>query len=873
MSKTVQEYLNDVDYKQLETYKPSQFAIEFVNFVKLVNGSSGEENKTPLMHYKMLDSLIDGNTQVATMCHRGSAKALALDTPIMTPNGYVPMQDILVGDNVIDRDGKPTKVTHVSEVFNKQTYEIKLSDGSSFVASEDHIHIVQKRTQKAGNINTWEEFNLTTKELLDKGVFYNRKVTDKNPKGRDVKWFIPLVSEAIEFQSKGFPIDAYTTGVILGDGSIDNTSGMPTLTSHKDDMFELLSYLPYEHQTIYQDKRNTNTLSTRLLGLGKLVLTYLGSAKHKDKVIPNDLLFGSRDERIAALQGLMDTDGTVSSKGLCTFTSTSKSLAYGVSHIVKSLGGYAYIRSRDNDYSGYYTVTVSLQDINPFRLKRKADRWKPNNKYKSGSRVAIESITPTSEIKPSKCIAVASPTKSYLIDNVVVTHNTTLMAEYLILYLAVFNELPNFGEVNLLLYVTDSIDNGVKSARKNLEYRWENSEFLRTYIPTIKFTDIRWEFINKDGRKFIVKAYGAKSGVRGVKEQGKRPQIAILDDLVSDDDARSPTVIESIKATVHEAVINALHPTRQKIVWLGTPFNANDPLYEAVESGAWTVNVYPVCEKFPCTREEFKGSWEDRFNYDYVKMRYDSALAVGRVAGFYQELMLQIMGDDDRLILDSDLQWYNSSGLMEKKSNFNFYITTDFATSEKQSADYSFISVWAVNNKGFYFWVDGICARQTMDKNLDDLFRLVSKYNPQTVGVEVSGQQGGFIPWIQREMMERNIFFTLASNSKDGQLGLRPTTNKLERFNIVVPDFKLKRFFFPIDKKHTPVMKELLLELSQAAVGGFRSKHDDGLDTISQLALLNVWLPSNETTYVNNSGIWSDEEDTKSSYALDSYTV
>lgn len=450
---------------------------------------------------------------------------------------------------------------------------------------------------------------------------------------------------------------------------------------------------------------------------------------------------------------------------------------------------------------------------------------------------------------------------------------TTLMAEYLMLYLAVFNELPNFGAVNLLLYVTDSIDNGVKSARKNLEHRWENSEFLRTYIPTIKFTDIRWEFTNKDGKKFVVKAYGAKSGVRGVREHNKRPQIAILDDLVSDDDARSPTVIESIKSTVHEAVINALHPRRQKIVWLGTPFNANDPLYESVESGAWTVNVYPVCEKFPCTREEFKGAWGDRFNYDYVKMRYDSALAVGRVSGFYQELMLQIMGDDEKLIQDSDLQWYNSSGLMEKRSNFNFYITTDFATSEKQSADYSFISVWAVNNKGYYFWVDGICARQTMDKNLDDLFRLVSKYNPQTVGVEVSGQQGGFIPWIQREMLERNIFFTLASNSKDGQLGLRPTTNKLERFNIVVPDFKLKRFFFPIDKKHTPVMRELLLELSQAAVGGFRSKHDDGLDTISQLALLNVWLPSSETTFVNNSGIWSDGEDSNSSYALDSYTV
>ena len=45
-----------------------------------------------------------------------------------------------------------------------------------------------------------------------------------------------------------------------------------------------------------------------------------------------------------------------------------------------------------------------------------------------------------------------------------------------------------------------------------------------------------------------------------------------------------------------------------------------------------------------------------------------------------------------------------------------------------------------------------------MDKNLDDLFRLVSQYSPLSVGVEVSGQQAGFIPWIQREMFSRNIF-------------------------------------------------------------------------------------------------------------------
>ena len=162
--------------------------------------------------------------------------------------------------------------------------------------------------------------------------------------------------------------------------------------------------------------------------------------------------------------------------------------------------------------------------------------------------------------------------------------------------------------------------------RKNLEFRWENSEFLRQYVPEIRFTDIRWEFKNADGKSFIVKGYGAKTGVRGAKEMGKRPQLAVLDDLISDEDARSTTVISAVEDTVYKAVNYALHPTRNMIIWSGTPFNARDPLYKAVESGAWGVNVFPVCEQFPCEEHEFRGSWPDRFTYAYVKEQYEKAV-------------------------------------------------------------------------------------------------------------------------------------------------------------------------------------------------------------------------------------------------------
>jgi len=451
---------------------------------------------------------------------------------------------------------------------------------------------------------------------------------------------------------------------------------------------------------------------------------------------------------------------------------------------------------------------------------------------------------------------------------------TTITGEYLFLYLAVHGRLPDFGKINLALYVSDSIENGVKNMRKNLEFRWENSKFLQEYVPHTRFTEVRWEFQNIDGNKFIVKGYGAKTGVRGSKEMGVRPNLAVLDDLISDEDARSATVISSVEDTVYKAIDYALHPTMSKTIWSGTPFNARDPLYKAVESGAWHVNVFPVCEHFPCTKEEFKGAWEDRFTYEYVRDKYNKALKAGKLDTFNQELMLQIMSEDERLIKDSDINWYKRSNVLLYKSRFNFYITTDFATSENAKSDFSVISVWALNNHGDWFWVDGVVEKQLMDKNINDLFRLAQRYQPQEVGIEVSGQQAGFIQWIQNEMMVRNNYFTLASEGNSNKPGIKPNTNKMVRFNIVVPWFKNGKIFFPEELRKTPEITEFITELSLISKGGFKAKNDDCIDTVSMLASLNSWRPSQNTDIVkrDDSDIWDMDEPEEES-DLDSYIV
>ena len=173
VKQSVDEWLNQVDYSELNSghYMPGTFAFKFMNFIKLVNGQEGEQNKTPVVHLAMLDQLAGTKKRIANLCARGMAKALALDTPILTSLGYVPLQDIHPGDEVFDRNGELTTVTHESEIFHKPTYKVSLADGTSFVASEDHLHIVQWRSTRRGKKNPdgtkaktetfWKEADLT----------------------------------------------------------------------------------------------------------------------------------------------------------------------------------------------------------------------------------------------------------------------------------------------------------------------------------------------------------------------------------------------------------------------------------------------------------------------------------------------------------------------------------------------------------------------------------------------------------------------------------------------------------------------------------------------------------------------------------------
>lgn len=454
------------------------------------------------------------------------------------------------------------------------------------------------------------------------------------------------------------------------------------------------------------------------------------------------------------------------------------------------------------------------------------------------------------------------------------------LMEWFIIYTAAMGELPGFGSVGFIAFVGDSMQNGVKNTFRNIVGKIDRSPFLQQFVKINRKTDDEMELENADGVELYLKGYGAATNIRGVRYKGLRPSVAILDDVTSTEAGASETMLKTIEENFFKSIVPALHPTRYKIFYIATPVNENDLLHKLINSKEWAVHKFPICEHFPCEKDEFVGAWEDRFPYEAVKAKYEMYKDVGNIQAFMQEYMMEVTDLSTLLVEEEDIRWYDPGLVIKNKSGYNYYISTDFATSSKKSADFSTIGVWAISSNNDWLLIDGQCKRQTMQENIEDLFRFVSKWKPLSVGIESSGQQGGFLSIIEEMKMQRNIWFQFAKKPGSKEYGIRPVKDKVQRFVTgVQPKFKQGKVWIPKPElikgnnyQLFVLVEELVAELSKFTMAGGVAalKHDDALDLLNQLSEMETYAPSE--SYVTErsvatedgliwTGIWEDEDD------------
>lgn len=449
---------------------------------------------------------------------------------------------------------------------------------------------------------------------------------------------------------------------------------------------------------------------------------------------------------------------------------------------------------------------------------------------------------------------------------------STIAGEYVALYAGVMGKLPNFGVVNFMVGVFDSAEGGAKNFIRNITAKIDSSEFLSSHLKVQRVTQNELELVNKSGHQLNIRTYGASTNIRGVRYNNMRPELAIIDDVVTNEASKSETMLKTIEDNIYKAIIPSLNPQKNKVIFIGTPHNQKDVLYKAINSGSWNVSKFPVCERFPCKRSEFKGMWEDRFDYEFVKSTYEMYKSNGQENAFMQEFMLIIIDEGSRLVPDSDFTPYKFMEIKRYLDDYNFFITTDLATTEKKSADWSVMFVWAMNSNSDLMLVDGISKRQTMSKNVDDLFRLVQKWNPMYVGIETDGQQKAGLEYIRSQMMVRNVYFNIAKGKGKNEYGLGSGgQSKVARFNAIQPLFAQGKIWFPEDIMQDEVGR-LKSEISTLTMEGYKSLHDDHGDCVAQLGLMSHLLTPPSGVSRSSNGEIEDsyyDYDISSSYIID----
>jgi hypothetical protein len=342
----------------------------------------------------------------------GGGKRLCVNTPILTPRGWSTMGELKDGDQVYDDQGNVCNVVkaHDPEI-SEVSYRVYFSDETHIDACAEHLWYTDERQPKGHKLGSVKTTQYIKNTLCKSG---NRAHS------------IPLIT-GLQTQERELPIHPYVFGAWLGDG---NSSGA-VITCHNNDyeLIELIEQCGYvcSPRKIASEKCPQYRIDPCFGYVTNTVLRECGVLNNKH--IPDQFLYGSHEQRVALLQGLMDTDGYIRPTGSCEITQVNGRLADDIMQLLWLLGLKPLRRHKIVRGVSYHRITFTAHrdHVEVFRLTRKLEAQPYSGaqalRQRSRTITCVERIAP----KLMRCITVDSPNRLYLAGRQMqITHNTSV---------------------------------------------------------------------------------------------------------------------------------------------------------------------------------------------------------------------------------------------------------------------------------------------------------------------------------------------------------------------------------------------------------------------------------------------------------------
>lgn len=400
----------------------------------------------------------------ALISGRGAGKALALETPIPTPDGWKLMGEIAPGDEVFDESGRVCRVTATFDVMPERAYRLRFSDGTHLDACSEHQWVTWTHAERKAYLRSpyershqfpeeWPAWRLRRKPGLGKEarvyedspgprIRNTQEIVDSLAYGKrgDLNHCIPTCLP-LQLPEVELPVEPYLFGLWLGDGS----SKAAEITVSDGDREELLGVgaqggrrkegadcatysvgiKPQARDPWTGRMQGNDSTHSRLRALGVL----------RNKHIPAMYLRASAPQRLALLRGLMDSDGYCDPrKAVVEFCNTNRRLVEGFVELARSLGQKPVVGEGRSELYGVdkgpkWRVTFR-PTVQVFSLHRKAVRLRmgvsQSLRHHHRMIVGAEVI----EAAPMRCLTVDSRHSMFLVgEGMIPTHNTRTGAE------------------------------------------------------------------------------------------------------------------------------------------------------------------------------------------------------------------------------------------------------------------------------------------------------------------------------------------------------------------------------------------------------------------------------------------------------------
>ncbi len=378
-----------------------------------------------------LDNLTNGlhpGQMIIVAARPGIGKALALDTPLVTPTGWTTMGRVHVGDQLVGADGRPTTVVAATDVLlDRPCFEVEFSDGEVIVADAEHQWCTWDAQARAGLDERygprvgWPDpvgRSATAGPVIRTTAELARSIYQGSRLNHAIATCSPLAVPAPDL-----PLDPWVLGYLLG--APDDAPGhVPEVVecraADREWVMKEFDRLGCHVRVAARPDR------FEVLGLaaGWLELGLTRGAR-----IPSVYLRGSAEQRTSLLQGLMDRAGDLDGHGRYRWSTTNDELARGVRELLSAQGCATAMHRRYFSHEGHprppvWEIVVRSRG-GLARLPRNdfsADvEW-----HRDHETHFVVDVRPVRSV-PVRCVQVDNADHLYLAGrSMVPTHNSTL---------------------------------------------------------------------------------------------------------------------------------------------------------------------------------------------------------------------------------------------------------------------------------------------------------------------------------------------------------------------------------------------------------------------------------------------------------------